>query len=63
MDKLNGAILFIIVLTSRTKVLSFNIEDRDPMVKRANPDQKDSYFGFSVAQHAVSENSRSQGDY
>lgn len=41
----------LVVLTSVTVVLSFNIEYRNPIVKRG---EKGSYFGYSVAQHKSS---------
>ncbi|XP_044253788.1 integrin alpha-PS1 isoform X2 [Tribolium madens] len=54
-------LLLFAVLTSRTLVLSFNIEFREPIVKKSR--DKNSYFGFSVAQHAVRAHSRSKDDY
>ncbi|KYB25676.1 integrin alpha-PS1 isoform X2 [Tribolium castaneum] len=56
-----SVIVPLVVLTTRTLVLSFNIEIREPIVKKSK--DKNSYFGFSVAQHAVNSNSRSADDY
>lgn len=50
------------VLFMRTKVFCFNIEDRDPKVKKAPEDQKNAYFGFSVALHQTMANSVSTAD-
>lgn len=47
---------FIVFVSMRTRVFCFNFEQRDPLVKEAPDDQKDSYFGFSVAQHKTFEN-------
>lgn len=46
----------VVGLVTRTRVFCFNFESRDPLVKKAPDDQKDSYFGFSVAQHKTNEN-------
>lgn len=48
--------VFVILALIRTSILCFNFEHRDPLVKEAPDDQKDSYFGFSVAQHKTFEN-------
>lgn len=40
----------------RTTVFGFNIENRDPYVKKSPSNQENSYFGFSVALHHVREN-------
>uniref|UniRef100_A0AAR5QAR5 Integrin alpha-2 domain-containing protein n=1 Tax=Dendroctonus ponderosae TaxID=77166 RepID=A0AAR5QAR5_DENPD len=50
------------VLFMRTKVFCFNIEDRDPKVKKAPEGQKNAYFGFSVALHQTMANSVSTAD-
>ncbi|KAL1497241.1 hypothetical protein ABEB36_008234 [Hypothenemus hampei] len=44
--------LFILI-SDRTRVYSFNIENRAPYVKKAPLGQENSYFGFSVALHQV----------
>lgn len=46
----------------RTTVSCFNIENREPYVKKAPEGQKDSYFGFSVALHKTEANSLSASD-
>ncbi|XP_066254673.1 integrin alpha-PS1 isoform X1 [Euwallacea similis] len=49
-----------IVIYMRTTVLCFNIEQRDPSVKKAPNGQENSYFGFSVALHHQVEHSHSK---
>lgn len=61
MHSLRRLLICLIVLVCRTKVLSFNIETRNPIVKKGQ--QQGSYFGFSVAQHVVNEGSKNQTDY
>lgn len=55
-------ICLYVVVNLRTTVLGFNIEQRDPSVKKAPEGQKNSYFGFSVALHQTRENSLSSDD-
>ncbi|XP_060521290.1 integrin alpha-PS1-like isoform X2 [Cylas formicarius] len=52
----------LLVPARRTVVDCFNIEDRDPLVKKAPDDQIGSYFGFSVALHKAREDSSSIAD-
>ncbi|CAG9863620.1 unnamed protein product [Phyllotreta striolata] len=42
---------------------NFNLEDRDPLVKKAPDDQQGSYFGFSVAQHGTGATSNHNNTY
>lgn len=46
--------LFIVVFIQKISVLCFNLEHRNPVVKRG---QQDSYFGYSVALHKTENNS------
>lgn len=43
-----GSVLFCVVLIILQLVIGFNIEDRDPVMKRGD---LNTYFGYSVALH------------
>lgn len=52
--------LFLLIILSGAR--GFNLEDRDPLVKKAPIDQQGSYFGFSVAQHGTGDLNNNVGD-
>lgn len=62
MYRISVSLFLYYFLVARSAVFCFNLEDRDPMVKKAPDGQEGSYFGYSVALHKSKAESYDKND-